>query len=68
MAERRVVLTGLGTVNPLGRSVDEYWTGLVEGRLIRENVLPDHIEVAVGGLPHTPFAMILRLAPEMSHP
>ena len=29
---RRVVVTGLGAVTPLGLSVDEYWQGLVEGK------------------------------------
>jgi 3-oxoacyl-[acyl-carrier-protein] synthase II len=29
---RRVVLTGLGTVNPLANSVPEFWNGLVAGR------------------------------------
>jgi 3-oxoacyl-[acyl-carrier-protein] synthase II len=29
---RRVVITGLGMVTPLGNSVDETWSGLVEGR------------------------------------
>jgi 3-oxoacyl-[acyl-carrier-protein] synthase II len=28
----RVVVTGMGTVNPLGKSLDEYWDGLIEGR------------------------------------
>jgi 3-oxoacyl-[acyl-carrier-protein] synthase II len=28
----RVVVTGMGTVNPLGKSVEEYWYGLIEGR------------------------------------
>ncbi len=28
----RVVVTGLGTVNPLGNTVEEYWDGLLEGR------------------------------------
>jgi len=28
----RVVITGMGTINPLGRSLDEYWDGLIEGR------------------------------------
>ena len=28
----RVVVTGMGTVNPLGRNVEEYWDGLIEGR------------------------------------
>ena len=32
MERRRVVITGLGTVNPLGLSVDEYWEGLTTGK------------------------------------
>ena len=28
----RVVVTGMGTLNPLGTTVDEYWDGLLEGR------------------------------------
>ena len=28
----RVVVTGMGTVNPIGKSLDEYWHGLIEGR------------------------------------
>lgn len=28
---RRVVVTGMGAVTPLGLTVDEYWNGLVEG-------------------------------------
>ena len=31
MSRRRVVVTGLGTVNPIGLSVDEYWQGLLAG-------------------------------------
>jgi len=31
MELRRVVITGVGTVNPLGCSVDEYWKNLVNG-------------------------------------
>ncbi|MDX1437132.1 MAG: beta-ketoacyl-ACP synthase II [Anaerolineales bacterium] len=30
--EHRVVITGLGTVNPLGNTVEAYWDGLVSGR------------------------------------
>ncbi len=29
---RRVVVTGIGAVTPLGLTVNEYWQGLVEGR------------------------------------
>src|SRR6478752_6726674 len=32
MQRRRVVITGLGTVNPLGLSVPEYWRGLLAGQ------------------------------------
>jgi len=32
MAERRVVLTGLGTVNPLGLSVPKFWADLIAGK------------------------------------
>ena len=28
----RVVVTGMGTVNPLGKNLEEYWHGLIEGR------------------------------------
>jgi 3-oxoacyl-[acyl-carrier-protein] synthase II len=28
----RVVVTGMGTINPLGTKVEEYWDGLIEGR------------------------------------
>jgi len=31
MAKRRVVLTGLGTVNPLGRDVPSFWRALLAG-------------------------------------
>ena len=29
---RRVVVTGMGTVNPLGATLEDYWHGLIEGR------------------------------------
>ncbi len=32
MTRRRVVITGLGTVNPLGQDVKTYWNGLCAGR------------------------------------
>jgi 3-oxoacyl-[acyl-carrier-protein] synthase II len=28
----RVVVTGMGTVNPIGKNLDEYWYSLIEGR------------------------------------
>ena len=32
MAKRRVVITGLGTVNPLAWDVEDFWTALLAGR------------------------------------
>ncbi len=32
MEFKRVVVTGLGTVNPLGNSIEEYWEGLKNGK------------------------------------
>ena len=32
MSKKRVVITGVGTVNPIGNSVDEYWGNLLEGK------------------------------------
>ena len=31
MSKRRVVVTGLGTINPLGNSVSESWEKLING-------------------------------------
>src|ERR1700694_910256 len=28
----RVVVAGMGTVNPIGKTLDQYWDGLIEGR------------------------------------
>ncbi|MCW0482475.1 beta-ketoacyl-ACP synthase II [Gaoshiqia sediminis] len=43
MELKRVVITGLGTVNPLGNSIEEYWEGLKNGvsgaaRITRMNI------------------------------
>jgi len=32
MAQRRIVITGLGTVNPVAQNVPDFWSGLMEGR------------------------------------
>lgn len=32
MTRRRVVITGMGTVNPLANNVRDFWNGLLEGR------------------------------------
>ncbi len=28
----RVVVTGMGTVNPIGKTLEEYWNSLIEGK------------------------------------
>lgn len=30
--ERRVVITGLGAITPIGNNVDEFWKGIVDGK------------------------------------
>ena len=32
MTTRRVVVTGLGTLSPVGNTADEFWTSLIQGR------------------------------------
>lgn len=32
MAKRRIVITGMGTITPLGVTVDEFWAGLTAGK------------------------------------
>ncbi len=32
MSDRRVVITGMGVITPLGLTVEEYWSSLIEGR------------------------------------
>ena len=32
MSKRRVVVTGLGAISPIGNSIDEAWAGLIAGR------------------------------------
>ncbi|MFC1489923.1 beta-ketoacyl-ACP synthase II [Candidatus Latescibacterota bacterium] len=31
-AERKVVVTGIGVISPIGNSVDEFWTSLINGK------------------------------------
>ena len=45
MSRRRVVVTGLGAVTPLGNTVEETWAGIREGR---SGIAPiEHFDVAV---------------------
>ena len=32
MSERRVVITGMGVLSPVGNDMDTFWTSLVEGK------------------------------------
>ena len=32
MEKKRVVITGLGALTPIGNSVDEYWENLIAGK------------------------------------
>lgn len=34
MREKRVVVTGIGTVNPLGNNYDEFITNLFDGKMV----------------------------------
>lgn len=49
--DKRVVITGIGTINPLGNNVDEYWENLAKGkpgaRLAKNMDLGDyHVKIA----------------------
>ncbi len=35
---RRVVVTGMGAVTPIGLNVEDFWTGLKEGKTAAEDV------------------------------
>ncbi|MFK4147668.1 beta-ketoacyl-[acyl-carrier-protein] synthase family protein [Streptomyces sp. NPDC004065] len=63
---RRVVVTGLGAVTPLGASVDELWKGLLDGRHgIRELEGEEFAELPVrtaGVVPVDPAALLPRAA------
>jgi 3-oxoacyl-[acyl-carrier-protein] synthase II len=39
MSRRRVVVTGLGTVNALGHNVEDFWAAIKAGK---SGVGPDH--------------------------
>ena len=32
MGNRRVVITGMGAITPIGNSLDDYWEGLINGK------------------------------------
>ncbi|MEV7125945.1 beta-ketoacyl-[acyl-carrier-protein] synthase family protein [Streptomyces sp. NPDC093260] len=66
VAPRRVVVTGLGAVTPLGAGVDQLWRGLLEGRHgIRELTDGEFAELPVrtaGVVPVDPAELLPRAA------
>ena len=36
--ERRVVITGLGALTPIGNNVEEFWKGIKEGKCGIDNI------------------------------
>ena len=59
---KRVVITGLGAVTPIGIGVDDYWDGLLAGRAGVERITlfdpspyPCHIAAEVKGFDSTRF-------------
>ncbi|MGL5151068.1 MAG: beta-ketoacyl-ACP synthase II [Clostridium sp.] len=50
--EKRVVITGLGAVTPIGNTVDEFWNGIKEGKLgidFIKNVETENLQVKIAG-------------------
>ncbi len=49
----RVVITGMGTINPIASTVDDFWTNLTNGvsgvRKAKHTVLPPDFPVQIGG-------------------
>ena len=39
MQTKRIVVTGIGTLNPLGNNLSEYWDSLKQNLLVRLKVL-----------------------------
>ncbi len=49
---RKVVVTGMGTVNPVGKSIDEYWANLIQGHSGIDRIQsfdPDGYPVQIAG-------------------
>ena len=62
MTERRIVITGMGALTPLGNSVEETWEGMKNGRSgirkiesIDDSALTTHIAGEVRGYDPAPF-------------
>lgn len=68
MSDRRVVITGMGAVTPLGLTVEDYWDGLVSGRsgigpitLFDASSYPVKIAAEVKGFEPTDYMHIKRV-------
>ena len=51
-SDRRIVITGLGTINPLANDVHSYWKALKEGQSglrVLQNIQPSDDEKRIGG-------------------
>jgi len=65
--DRRVVITGLGAITPLGLTVEDYWQGLIEGRsgigpitLFDASAYPVKVAAEVKGFEPTDYMHIKR--------
>ena len=38
--ERRVVITGLGAITPIGNTAEEFWNGIKEGKCGIDEITP----------------------------
>ena len=38
MELKRVVVTGIGTINPIGNNIEEFWSGIKEGKCGIDNI------------------------------
>ncbi|MBU5282702.1 hypothetical protein KQI13_15280, partial [Anaerostipes hadrus] len=39
---KRVVVTGMGAITPIGNSVEEFWSGVKEQSFVDRNISSDH--------------------------
>ncbi len=68
MPNRRVVITGLGAITPLGLTVEDYWQGLINGRsgigpitLFDASLYPVKVAAEVKGFEPTNYMHIKRV-------
>jgi len=68
LANRRVVITGLGAITPLGLTVEDYWQGLINGRsgigpitLFDASLYPVKVAAEVKGFEPTNYMHIKRV-------